>query len=113
MNAEMGARQSLLPLKLTAVVWEAGGRRIIDRVSFALDAGPSSIIVGPNGAGKSVLLRLCHGLLQPAAGSIAWSVRCLARVCVLGGRSSWFVRWSWLAHPCGKHDAGARTTVFN
>ena len=31
------------------------------------------MIVGPNGAGKSVLLRLCHGLLQPTAGRIAWN----------------------------------------
>ena len=65
--------KTLLPLELDAVVWEAGGRRIIDCVSFTLDAGPASIIVGPNGAGKSVLLRLCHGLLQPAAGSITWN----------------------------------------
>jgi tungstate transport system ATP-binding protein len=66
-------QQTLLPLKLDAVVWEAGGRRIIDRVSLTLDAGPASIIVGPNGAGKSVLLRLCHGLLQPQTGSITWN----------------------------------------
>jgi tungstate transport system ATP-binding protein len=65
--------QSLLPLNLDAVVWEAGGRRIIDRISLTLDAGPASIIVGPNGAGKSVLLRLCHGLLQPATGAITWN----------------------------------------
>src|SRR5205814_4269318 len=66
-------RQTLLPLELDAVVWEAGGRRIIDRISLTLDAGPASIIVGPNGAGKSVLLRLCHGLLEPAAGSLTWN----------------------------------------
>jgi tungstate transport system ATP-binding protein len=65
--------QSLLPLNLDAVVWEAGGRRIIDRISLTLDAGPASIIVGPNGAGKSVLLRLCHGLLQPATGAVTWN----------------------------------------
>jgi len=65
--------QTLLPLELDAVVWEAEGRRIIDDVSFILDAGPASIIVGPNGAGKSVLLRLCHGLLEPTTGSITWN----------------------------------------
>jgi tungstate transport system ATP-binding protein len=38
-----------------------------------LDAGPRSVILGPNGAGKSVLLRLCHGLLRPTGGSVAWN----------------------------------------
>jgi tungstate transport system ATP-binding protein len=31
------------------------------------------VILGPNGAGKSVLLRLCHGLLQPTAGVVRWN----------------------------------------
>jgi tungstate transport system ATP-binding protein len=31
------------------------------------------VILGPNGAGKSVLLRLCHGLLAPTAGTIRWN----------------------------------------
>jgi tungstate transport system ATP-binding protein len=65
--------QTLLPLELDAVVWEEEGRRIIDGISFILDAGPASIVVGPNGAGKSVLLRLCHGLLEPVTGSITWN----------------------------------------
>src|SRR4029079_8033474 len=28
---------------------------------------------GAKGAGKSVLIRLCHGLLQPSAGKVAWA----------------------------------------
>jgi tungstate transport system ATP-binding protein len=43
-------------------------------VSVALAAGPRTIILGPNGAGKSVLMRLCHGLLAPTSGRIAWAV---------------------------------------
>ena len=34
--------------------------------------GPRTVILGPNGAGKSVLMRLCHGLLAPTSGTIAW-----------------------------------------
>ena len=36
-------------------------------ISLELARGPRTIILGPNGAGKSLLLRLCHGLIQPTA----------------------------------------------
>ncbi len=64
----MKAPASLLPLTLDRVCFEAGGRRIIDTISLAIEAGPRTVILGPNGAGKSVLLRLCHGLLAPTSG---------------------------------------------
>ena len=69
----MHGPRSLLPLRLDAVVFEAGGRRIVDGVSLTLAAGVRTVVVGPNGAGKSVLLRLCHGLLHPTAGKIVWN----------------------------------------
>lgn len=62
----------MLPLQLDGVYFAAGGRIIIDRISLAIDAGPRTVILGPNGAGKSVLMRLCHGLLQPSAGAVIW-----------------------------------------
>jgi tungstate transport system ATP-binding protein len=70
---DMQSPISLLPLRLDHVTFAAGGRRIIDDLSVAIDAGPRTVIVGPNGAGKSVLLRLCHGLLAPTSGSIVWN----------------------------------------
>ena len=69
----MGSLGSLLPLRLDDVVFAVGSRRIIDGISMQLDAGPRTMILGPNGAGKSVLLRLCHGLLRPTGGSVAWN----------------------------------------
>jgi tungstate transport system ATP-binding protein len=69
----MHGPRSLLPLRLASVVFSAGGRRIVDDVSFTLASGVRTVIVGPNGAGKSVLLRLCHGLLRPTSGTIAWN----------------------------------------
>jgi tungstate transport system ATP-binding protein len=69
----MRAPTSLLPLRLDRVVFAVGSRRIVDDVSLELAAGPRTVIVGANGAGKSVLLRLCHGLLRPTAGTIAWN----------------------------------------
>jgi len=70
----------ILPLKLEDVVFVAGGRAIIERISAEIGAGPSTIILGANGAGKSVLMRLMHGLLAPASGKIVWSSADTARL---------------------------------
>jgi len=62
-----------LPLHLDGVCFEAGGQRLIDRVSLTLEDGTRTVVLGPNGAGKSLLLRLCHGLLRPSAGTVRWA----------------------------------------
>jgi tungstate transport system ATP-binding protein len=62
----------MLPLQLDGVCFAAGGRNIIDHVTLEIGGGPRTLILGPNGAGKSVLMRLCHGLLQPSAGAVIW-----------------------------------------
>ncbi|HEX6065574.1 MAG TPA: ATP-binding cassette domain-containing protein [Longimicrobiales bacterium] len=62
----------MLPLVLDRISFAVKGRPIIDRISADIDEGPRTIILGPNGAGKSVLMRLCHGLLEPTSGSITW-----------------------------------------
>jgi tungstate transport system ATP-binding protein len=69
----MAATGRILPLVLRDACFGAGGRAIIDRVSFEISSGPSTIILGANGAGKSVLMRLMHGLLGPTSGEIAWN----------------------------------------
>jgi tungstate transport system ATP-binding protein len=72
----MHGHASPLPLVLSDVSFAAGpaGARvgILENISLTLEAGPRTVILGPNGAGKSVLLRLCHGLLSPTVGTIAW-----------------------------------------
>lgn len=62
----------MLPLELSALSFAAGGTAIINGITASIESGPRTIILGPNGAGKSVLMRLCHGLLQPTSGSINW-----------------------------------------
>lgn len=64
---------TLLPLRLEGVTFAAGGRTILDAITARIEAGPRTVILGPNGAGKSVLMRLCHGLLQPTAGKVSWN----------------------------------------
>jgi tungstate transport system ATP-binding protein len=63
---------SILPGRLDGLCFEAGGRRLIDGLTLALEAGPRTVILGPNGAGKSLTLRLAHGLIAPSAGRVAW-----------------------------------------
>ena len=62
----------LLPAAVTDVSYAIDGCTLIDAVSCRLDGPGRTVVLGPNGAGKSVLLRLCHGLLSPSAGSIRW-----------------------------------------
>ncbi|MCU0839256.1 MAG: ATP-binding cassette domain-containing protein [Rhodospirillales bacterium] len=64
---------SILPLRLDRVVLDIGGKRVIKDVSATLTAAPCSIVLGPNGAGKTLLLKLCHGLIAPTAGSVTWA----------------------------------------
>jgi tungstate transport system ATP-binding protein len=65
--------EAMLPLTLDNVSFSAGGRRIIQSISCEISAEARTVILGSNGAGKSVLMRLCHGLLQPTSGSIHWN----------------------------------------
>lgn len=62
----------MLPLQLDRLSFAAGTTPIIRGISALIGAGPRTIILGPNGAGKSVLMRLCHGLLQPTGGRVVW-----------------------------------------
>jgi tungstate transport system ATP-binding protein len=72
-DVEMRTPVPLLPLRLDRVEFAAGTHRIIRGISTTIEAGARTVILGPNGAGKSVLLRLCHGLLAPTAGTVTWN----------------------------------------
>jgi NitT/TauT family transport system ATP-binding protein len=43
---------------------------VIDRVSFAVDAGEFVCLLGPNGCGKTTLLRIIGGLEAPTRGTV-------------------------------------------
>ncbi len=68
----MHAVASILPLTVTGLRYEAGGKMLLDGVSFTLPRGGVTCLIGPNGAGKSLTLRLCHGLLAPSGGTVRW-----------------------------------------
>ena len=62
----------ILPLRLERVGFAVGGKALIEQVSLDIAAGPRTVLLGPNGAGKSLILRLCHGLIRPTSGRVAW-----------------------------------------
>lgn len=59
-------------IEVAGLAARRGGRIVFADLSFSLAAGGALRITGPNGVGKSTLLRLCAGLLAPAAGTIAF-----------------------------------------
>ncbi len=62
--------RTLLPIELEDVGYAVRKARPLVGVSGVFSQGPLTVVIGPNGAGKSVLLRLCHGLLEPSSGKI-------------------------------------------
>ncbi len=61
----------LVRLSVKHLVVDRGARRIVDDLSFAVEAGEALVLVGPNGAGKTTVIRTVAGLIGVAGGSIA------------------------------------------
>jgi ABC-type nitrate/sulfonate/bicarbonate transport system ATPase subunit len=65
-----GASSAVLALKEVEFSY-GSGPLVVDRMTFAVDAGKILGVVGPSGCGKSTILGLVSGLLQPTAGSVS------------------------------------------
>jgi osmoprotectant transport system ATP-binding protein len=48
----------------------SGGRRILDGISLALEAGTTTALLGRSGSGKTTLLCTVNGLVLPSSGSV-------------------------------------------
>ncbi len=78
----------ILPLVLNGIGLQRNGQDLLIDVSLTFDKRRLTVILGPNGAGKTLLLKLCHGLLAPTAGTVTW------------------------AHPASLRDPRAQAIVF-
>ena len=63
---------SILPLLVNKLCLSKKDQLLLDDISFKLESGAITIILGANGAGKTLLLKTCHGLLQPSSGAVLW-----------------------------------------
>ena len=52
-------------LELRDVSYVAGGKKILDSISWTVQSGEHWAILGPNGSGKTTLLRIASGYLWP------------------------------------------------
>jgi heme exporter protein A len=62
--------QSLIRLTVTDLACSRGGRRLFERLSFALGGGEALVVTGPNGVGKTTLIRALAGFVRPDSGAI-------------------------------------------
>lgn len=67
-------------IEVSELVWTAGGRTLLDGISFSLPPGRTLGLIGPNGSGKSSLLRCVAGIRAPDSGTISYDGTALARL---------------------------------
>jgi tungstate transport system ATP-binding protein len=63
----------VLPIRGAGLVFERGGRRILDDIDIEVGGTGTLVLIGPNGAGKSLLVRVLAGLVEPTAGEVTWA----------------------------------------
>ena len=59
-------------LRVEDLAADRGGRRVLEGVSFTLDAGEVLGVIGESGSGKSTLARSLLRLIEPARGHAYW-----------------------------------------
>lgn len=57
-------------IKVKNLTFTNAGEKVLNNLTFSVDAGEYLGIIGPNGGGKSTLVKIILGLLKPASGEI-------------------------------------------
>jgi len=80
-------------LEVADLACRRGGRKVFERLSFAVGPGELLALVGRNGSGKTTLLRALALLVRPESGSIHWQ-----GADVRAEPEAWRARLAWLGH---------------
>ena len=78
-GSERGPAADSRQLTVRGLFHDIAGERVLDNIDMALGSQGVTAIMGANGAGKSVLIRILHGLLKPAGGTVTWGGRAMTR----------------------------------
>lgn len=73
LEARRNQPKTILPLTGQSTGFKIDEKWLLQPIDFSIAAGGLTMILGANGAGKSLFLRLCHGLITPSAGTVAWN----------------------------------------
>src|ERR1700692_1109146 len=64
--------RSAVTVEKLSFAYPGSAEKVLDSLSFNVEAGERIAIVGPNGVGKTTLMRCLAGELRPSSGRIAW-----------------------------------------
>ena len=64
---------SMMPLVVEKAQVRRRGKVLIGPVNFTLQTSGLTVVMGPNGSGKTSLLRMLHGVVRLADGTVSWA----------------------------------------
>ena len=78
-GSNSGPVADIRQLTVRGLFHDIAGKLVLDDIDMTLGSHGMTAIMGANGAGKSVLIRILHGLLKPAGGTVTWGGRTMTR----------------------------------
>jgi ATPase subunit of ABC transporter with duplicated ATPase domains len=99
--------RSAVSVDKLSFTYPKGEQAVLDKLTFAIEAGERVAIIGPNGAGKTTLMRCLAGELRPSAGHITWVENALPGYMPQDPQAEFEEKsdlFSWMSRYTGKAD---------